>query len=98
MYGTIARLRVKAGQEQALTAYGRQRSAQIDNTPGYVATYIYQMDNNPRELYLVVMFESKDAYFANANSAEQNQQFMKMMQYLESEPEWHDGEVVFASR
>jgi heme-degrading monooxygenase HmoA len=98
MYGTVARLRVKAGQERAFTAYGERRSTQLDQTSGFVATYIYQMDNNPREFYLVVMFDNKDSYFANANSEEQNQQFMEMMQYLEGEPEWHDGEVIFASR
>ncbi|MCC7451831.1 MAG: antibiotic biosynthesis monooxygenase [Anaerolineae bacterium] len=98
MYGTIARLRIRAGQERAFTAYGERQAARVDDTPGFVASYIYQMDSNPREFFLVVMFESKDAYFANANSADQNQQFMEMMQYLEAEPEWHDGEIIFASR
>jgi hypothetical protein len=53
------------------------------------------MDQDPNEVYLVAMFESKAAYVANANSPEQHQDFLQLMDYLESEPEWHDGEIVW---
>jgi hypothetical protein len=43
------------------------------------------------------MFDSKESYFANANSPEQHTRFMQLMTVLENEPEWHDGTVVYAN-
>lgn len=90
MYGTVAKLRVKQGEvenfKKAMT-----RSA---TPPGAVAGYTYQTDANPNEVWLVAVFESKEAYRANAKSPEQHQRYLEMMKYLEAEPEWHDGEVI----
>ena len=90
MYGTIAKLTVKPGQVNAL------RSAMTSSSPhpGGVAGYVYQMDDDPNVLYLVVMSESKAAYRADADRPETNADFEKMMQFLVAEPEWHDGEVM----
>ncbi len=92
MYGTVARLRVKPGMEAKFVEVGRAIEAQ--RIPGNVASYIYQMDANPREYYLAVVFTDKAAYQANAASAEQNARFLELMAVLEGEPEWHDGEIV----
>lgn len=56
------------------------------------------MDKNANELMLVVMFESKDAYIANANEPAQNTRYEKMRGMLESDPEWHDGEIIYSNR
>lgn len=94
MYGTIARMRTKAGAEQEFIRIAQEvESVPI---PGVVAVYVYQMDADSREYYMVVLFESKESYVANANSPEQHQRFLQLMTALESEPEWHDGTVVFA--
>lgn len=92
MYGTVARVRVKPGMEARFLEYGNQ--IDTDPPPGHVRGYVYQMDRNSREYFLVVMFESREAYRANAESPEQHQQFLQMMEMLEAEPEWNDGEVV----
>lgn len=63
------------------------------NIPGFVATYVYRLDRDPNEFYLTVMFESKESYFANARSPEQDARYRKLLDILVSEPEWHDGEV-----
>jgi len=94
MYGTIARMKIKPGSLEALQAWAESENQ--EQTPGHVATYIYQMDNDANELYLVVLFESREAYHANAQSPEQNEAFQHYMQYLAAEPEWHDGEIVAA--
>lgn len=93
MYGTIARLKTKPGAVEAL----RTLAEQADQPPGAVAEYVYQTDDDPNELWLVVMFESKEAYHANAQSPEQHARFEQMMQWLTEEPEWHDGEIVHAA-
>ena len=42
----------------------------------------------------VAIFESREAYVANANSPEQHESFLKLMEHLESEPTWTDGTYV----
>src|SRR5437870_6229870 len=92
MYGTVARFRAKPGMEDKL---GEQmRVFEEAHVPGAVMTTIYRMDNDPNEYYMAVIFDSKESYFANANSPEQNARFMALMEMMVAEPEWHDGEVV----
>lgn len=93
MYGTVARVRVKAGMEQQFEAVSREIG--VGRAPGQVAVYVYQMDSDKHEFYLTAIFESREAYVANAQSPEQNERFMKLMSVLESEPEWHDGEIIY---
>ena len=92
MYGTIARLKVKPGTETALMAQGK--NTDTVKIPGHIGEFIYRMDADPKEYYLVVIFESKEAYVANANSPDQNKRYEEMLALLESAPEWHDGEIV----
>lgn len=90
MYGTVARLQIKPGALDAL-----REMSDVDTRPeGAIAEYIYQMDDDPNELFMVVLFEDKESYHANAQSEEQHERFMQMQQWLTAEPEWHDGEVV----
>jgi hypothetical protein len=95
MYGTVARMRVKAGAEAQI----RQISTElgVGRAPGEVAVLVYQLDRDSRDFILAVAFESKEVYVANANSPEQHARFMQLMQYLEGEPEWNDGEIVFST-
>jgi quinol monooxygenase YgiN len=95
MYGTIARAKVKSGALEALQSIAE---AETERAPGYVAQYVYQMDDDPNELYIAVIFESKEAYVANAQSPEQHARFEKMMECFTAEPEWHDGEIVFTDQ
>ena len=74
MYGTIARVKIDPAKVEELKALGRR----IGVAPGQIARYVYQMDANPGELFLVVVFESREAYWANAQSPEQNQRFQEM--------------------
>jgi hypothetical protein len=94
MYGTVAHMRIKAGMEEQFEAISREIG--VGTTPGQIAVYAYQMDRDSREFYLAVLFESREAYHANAASPEQHQRFMKLMQVLEGEPEWNDGEIIYA--
>jgi heme-degrading monooxygenase HmoA len=93
MYGTVAHMRVKPG---ALDKLRELTSAQImAGVPGYVSTTVYQMDSDPNELIMAVVFESKEAYLKNADSPEQNARYQDYIALLDGDPEWHDGEVIF---
>lgn len=96
MYGTIARLRLKPGVEARLETL-QQEFAQA-RVPGAIATYAYRMDRDPDEYYLAVVFESKEAYLANAGSPEQHARYLKLRDLLASDPEWNDGEIVHVSQ
>src|SRR6476620_4004525 len=95
MYGTIARFQVKPGQASALFELSQRWSS--EGTPGLMGDYVYRMDNEPDIYYMAVIFESKEAYFANANSPQQDARYREMMAYMAAAPEWHDGEIVFAT-
>lgn len=96
MYGTIARMKVKPDsfeklQQQMSTVEGDLAAA------GWQATTVYRSDNDSNEVWLAVVFESKEAYHANAQSPEQAKRYEQMRALLETDPEWHDGEVVSKS-
>ncbi len=93
MYGTVARMRVKQGAEGQLDQ--QMREYESLKVPGYVTTYVYRMDADPQTYYLAVVFDSKESYLANARSPEQDARYQRMRELLESDPEWHDGEIVF---
>ena len=89
MYGSIFNLKVKTGHQQDLL------DSLTDGTPpGAVAWYVMQPDDTSKDLIGVAIFESKEAYNANAKSPEQHERFIKAMTYLETEPEWTDGEYI----
>lgn len=95
MYGTVARYRLKPGMEQKLLAFEAEfREAKV---PGIVAEYVYRMDKDPLACIEVAVFESKEAYFALANSPEQDARYRKFLEIIEGEPEWNDGEVIVAN-
>jgi quinol monooxygenase YgiN len=92
MYGTVAKMRAKHGHVGGLELVARG----AEMPKGAVGLYVFRSDADPDELWMIAIFESKDAYFANARSPEQHERFLTLMNYLEKEPEWHDGEIVFA--
>ena len=91
MYGTVARMQVKPGMLEQRTRAAEDQAREIR---GMVFEYTFQMDDDPNVCYLAVGFESKDAYVANAESPEQNARYQQYRQYLSTEPEWHDGQII----
>jgi len=95
MFGTVARMRAKPGMESKLEELSRQfESRHVD---GWLSTTIYRAKENPNEFWLSVVFRDEASYTKNADDPVQDRWFREMMQMLEAEPEWHDGEVVHAA-
>lgn len=94
MYGTVARFRIKPGMDQKLDELSREFSKV--NVPGLVAEYVYRMDKEESVYYLAVVFDSRESYFANANSPEQDARYRQLAELFVGEPEWHDGQIVFS--
>jgi antibiotic biosynthesis monooxygenase (ABM) superfamily enzyme len=95
MYGTIARVRVKPGMEDKFMEMFHHFE-ELD-VPGYLGTYCYRMDVDSHEFYMAVAFKDKETYVKNADSQEQDARYKEMAELFEGEPEWHDGEIVYAS-
>jgi antibiotic biosynthesis monooxygenase (ABM) superfamily enzyme len=96
MYGTVAHMRLKSGMEGQIMQQMKEFEAQ--HVPGFVATYCYRMDADSNDYYLTVLFTDKEAYWANARSSEQDARYRKMRSLLESDPEWHDGEITYVAK
>ncbi|MEA2662703.1 MAG: hypothetical protein QOH08_2275 [Chloroflexota bacterium] len=92
MYGTVARMRLKPAMEAKLKdELARYERLEI---PGFVRTMVYRMDRDPNEVYMVVAFDDKASYLANARDPKQDERFRQMRAFLEVDPEWHDGEII----
>ncbi len=96
MYGTVARYRLKPGMEEQLLAF--EREIQEARLPGLVAEFTFRLDEDPNTYYEAVIFESREAYRAVAESPEQDARYRKLLALLEGPPEWHDGVVVNVQR
>ena len=90
MYGTIARVKIDPAKLEDLKTLGQRMGV----APGQVARYVFQMDADASELYLIAVFESREAYWSNAQSPDQNQRYQEMRALMLTDPEWHDGEIV----
>jgi heme-degrading monooxygenase HmoA len=93
MYGTIARMQAKPGMQDKLLEFMRREDARA--IPGYKTTYVYHMDADPNTYMIAVVFESREAYVANANSPEQDADYRELLTMLQAPPEWHDGEIIY---
>ncbi len=94
MYGTVARIRVKPGKLEALK---KLVQAELEaGIAGYCGQTFFQMDKDPTEVYMAVLFDLRESYFLNADDPKQEARYKEFVKLLEGEPEWHDGEVVFS--
>jgi hypothetical protein len=94
MYGTVARFRLQPNASDKLLKLAQEYDSL--GIPGFVCEQVYQMDADSNEYYLAVVFSNKETYFANSNTPQQHQRYLQMRALMTEEPEWHDGEVVYA--
>ena len=92
MFGTVARMRVKMGMESKLEELSKKFESR--DVPGWMWTTIYRSTEDPQQYWLAVVFRDEASYKKNADDPVQNEWFGEIMKLLESEPEWHDGNVV----
>jgi hypothetical protein len=97
MFGTIYRMRPKAGQEQAvaehLRLWDRERRPQIN---GAVAGYLFKSRESDGELIGVAVFDSESSYRKNAADPGQDRWYRGLREMLEKDPEWNDGDILVA--
>ena len=95
MFGTVAIIKPKAGQEQAfVTMLDKWWDERRQKVKGAVASTIHRNDSNPSELIMSVVFDSEENYRANADDPEQDKWYQDMRAMLDADPRWMDGEVL----
>ena len=96
MYGTIARMRPKTGQESVVIELMREwGETKGKTTAGYKASYVYRPDRSPEEIVLVVAFADKQSYDRNAGDPEQDKWYGRLREALQSDPDWEDGQIIY---
>lgn len=96
MYGTIARLKVKSGHEEALTALANQWAAERVHN-GLVAQFAYQLDNDPRTIMLApVIFRDEAEAQSQRRQPGTARTFLILDATFGREPEWMDGRILVA--
>ena len=91
-YGTVARYRVKPGHQEQLVE--RMKDFESSPPPGWIYTTLVRSTGDPDDVWMSVVFESEDLYKRNADSPEMDRQYRSILEHLQSEPEWHDGQVI----
>jgi quinol monooxygenase YgiN len=96
MYGTVAHMKLKPDMEEQVIQ--TMKSFEAQHVPGFITTYCYRMDADAHDYYIAVVFSSKETYWANAKSPEQDARYRQLRSLLTDDPEWHDGEVAYVAR
>ena len=95
MYGTIAHFRLKPGlKDEFIRAMDGFGDAVIE---GWMADYYFQTERDSDEFYLVAIFQDKETYQSNADSADQHERYLVFRSFLTEDPEWHDGFILSAT-
>jgi len=94
MYGSVSRWRVKDGQQQELEQLLNELMGEMP--PGSLGVAVYRSDADPREYWVAGRWDSKDAYTSNSNAPGTDAGYRRLRALMEGDPEWHDGEIVFA--
>lgn len=93
MYGTVYRIRPKTGKEEdvvrLMQEWDRERRPKVR---GAISASLYKLDNGG--MMGAVVFESKEAYTANASDPDQDRWYQRWRALLEADPEWNDGAIV----
>ena len=70
----------------------RARQRRERSVSGYVTSYALR-ENDSDTTWLFVIFEDRASYDANADDPAMDAQYREYRALLESDPEWHDGEI-----
>jgi heme-degrading monooxygenase HmoA len=90
VYGTLGRMTPKAGKRDELIAMMSSPPTGAAAS-GYRGGYVLKVDEGD-DVVVAVMYEDKDAYFAMVHDPQTDQNYDKIMELLEGEPMWTDGE------
>lgn len=87
MYGTVARLRPKPGQEHGVLAYVEQRTRErTPQIPRAIGGYVYRLENEPGTWLFAVAFRDRESYRANPESSTMDADYRRLRALLTDSP------------
>ena len=92
MYGTLGRMRPKPGKRDELVALLRTPPSGAAAN-GYRSAFLLKADEGD-DVVVAMMYEDKDAYTAMVHDPQTDANFGTIMELLEGEPTWTDGEWI----
>jgi len=92
VYGTLGRMKVKPGKVDDVVG-NLKNPPSGDARKGYRGAYLLVADEGG-EVVVAVMYEDKDAYFAMVHDPATEANYPKLLELLEDEPTWTDGEWI----
>jgi hypothetical protein len=95
VYGTLGRMKPKAGRKDELVALMSEPPTGAAAN-GFRGAYLLKADEGG-DVVVAVMYEDKDAYVAMVHDPQTDENFGKIMELLEAEPTWTDGEWLGSS-
>src|SRR5689334_18531712 len=95
MYGTVARLSLRPGQEAALLAAIEQsRREGKPKGEGLLGDYVLKSERIPGDWMVMALFDNEENYRKNAADPDQHRQYEEIRALLTADPEWNDGEII----
>ncbi len=95
MYGSMFRMKVKAGQEdKVIELFNTWDETRRPTVEGAVDGLLLRPDKESDVLVAVAIFSDKDSYRANADDPAQHEWYLRLRAFLDTDPEWEDGETV----
>jgi quinol monooxygenase YgiN len=94
MYGSVSRWHIKEGKQEEFERLGHELMR--DRPSGAQSVQVYSSDADPSEYWVCGVFDSREAYAANSATPEQGSRFQRLRDLMDSDAEWHDGEVVIS--
>ncbi|GIV00674.1 MAG: hypothetical protein KatS3mg014_2289 [Actinomycetota bacterium] len=90
MYGTVARMKVK---RENLEALQRELGAEdYPGIPGFRSSHLLIPDEWNDEVIISVFFDDEASYRRNADDPAMHERYLRYRALLEADPEWTDGE------
>jgi hypothetical protein len=87
-FGSVFRMKPKPGKKaELLKLFTTDDGRKID---GFIVAHAIDAGD---EVWGVAVFRDEASYRKNADDPKQHEEFLKMMELIESEPEWHDGTI-----
>jgi hypothetical protein len=90
VYGTLGRMTPKTGKRDELVAMMSSPPTGAAAN-GYRGGYVLKADEGD-DVVVAVMYDDRDAYFAMVHDPQTDENFGRIMELLEGEPTWTDGE------
>jgi antibiotic biosynthesis monooxygenase (ABM) superfamily enzyme len=95
MFGTMYKMHLKPGQEAKMKELEEAWNREMQPlAKGYISSYVIQSKTRPDEYLGMVIFDTEENYYKNAQSPEQDKWYRRMRDCLESDPEWNDGTLI----